>query len=140
MWFAAKDLGLDMTFQHIDKDGNLTFGTTGTPISAWTFYSDWKLVAAPKGGVIAFYGANADKTNDDATTINTYANKLNEDGSFGIYNSLIINEITKNSYLAGDTISVNFNQIGDGFYDDNRFKILISNNHGDFTNAKELVK
>lgn len=142
LWLKPKDIGYELTVQHFDNNGMHRFVDEGISIKDFTFYSDYRLIPYPKGGVIVFWGANKELEDGRGGTVDLYTNYLTENGRFGLDEPpvLEINPLALNSFCAGQTFSVSVNTSGPNFNLDNSFKVLLSDKNGNFDNAIELGK
>ena len=142
LWLKPKEIGYDLTIQRIDANGILKFGDDGFAIKDFTFYSDYRLIPYPKGGVIALYGANKELEDGRGGSVDLYSNYITEAGKLG-FEALPTMTITANmtaNYCAGQAFTVSLTSAGSSFNLDNNFRILLSDKNGSFDKAIEIGK
>jgi hypothetical protein len=141
LWFKEKDKGFDLVVQRIDANGTLRFGDDGLALTNYLYYSDYRLIPHPKGGVIALYGANKEQE-DRAELLDLLTNYITETGKFGFEEEPVItlSPNVPNSYCAGQPFTVSFTTSGSNFNLENSFRILLSDKTGSFDNAIEIGK
>lgn len=83
LWFTPKNGGFDLSIQHLDKNGNRTFGETGIAIDDFNWFGVYRLLPHPKGGVVAFYSGTKEA---DINTENydLYTNFIDNEATFGL--------------------------------------------------------
>ncbi|MFN3849985.1 MAG: T9SS type A sorting domain-containing protein [Spirosomataceae bacterium] len=126
LWFTDNGSGgANYTVQRIDKEGNLVFGENGKVMEGWSGFTDYRLLAHPKGGCIAIFGASA--TNGDLKTFDLFVNKFNNDGTLGIKSTIVIDTSTKREFSVNESIDVKLQLGGDGFLPGNVFTVNLLN-------------
>ena len=142
LWLKPKDIGYDLTVQRIDNNGVHRFGDDGIAIKDYTFYSDYRLIPYPNGGVIVFWGANKEVEDGRGGSVDLYTNYITETGRFGFdaLPTIDIAATTPNAFCAGQSFSVTFTTNGSNFNLDNNFRILLSDKNGSFDKAIEIGK
>ena len=142
LWLKPKDIGYDLTVQRIDANGTLMFGDDGLAFKDYTFFSDYRLIPYPKGGVILLYGANKEVEDGRGGSVDLYTNYITEAGKVG-FEALPVISVTpnvNNSYCAGQAFTISFTTTGNSFNLDNNFRILLSDKNGSFDKAIEIGK
>ena len=142
LWLKPKDIGYDLTVQRIDANGTLMFGEDGLAFDKYTFFSDYRLIPYPKGGVILLYGANKEVEDGRGGSVDLYTNYITEAGKVG-FEALPVISVTpnvNNSYCAGQAFTISFTTTGNSFNLDNNFRILLSDKNGSFDKAIEIGK
>ncbi|MCU0326544.1 MAG: T9SS type A sorting domain-containing protein, partial [Spirosomaceae bacterium] len=126
LWFTDNGSGgANYTVQRIDKDGNLVFGENGKVMEGWSGFTDYRLLAHPKGGCLAIFGASP--TNGDLKTFDLFINKFNNDGSLGIKSTILIDNSTKREFSVNENLDVKLQLGGDGFLPNNIFTVNLLN-------------
>jgi hypothetical protein len=126
LWFTADSGGNPVyTVQRIDKNGELVLGANGLAMEGWSAFTDYRLLAHPKGGCIAIFGSSA--TNGNLQTFDLYANRITNDGLYGIQNTITIDNSVKRDFSLGETIDIKFTTSGDGFLANNQFNLVLLN-------------
>jgi hypothetical protein len=126
MWFTADNNGNPVfTVQRIDKNGELTLGVNGLAMEGWSAFTDYRLLAHPKGGCIAIFGSSP--TNGNLQSFDLFANRITNDGLYGIQNTITIDNTVKRDFSLGETIDVKFATSGDGFLANNQFNLVLLN-------------
>lgn len=142
LWLKPKDIGYDLTVQRIDANGTLKFGDDGLAFKDFTFFSDYRLLPYPKGGVIVLYGANKELEDGRGGSVDLYTNYITEAGKLGFEALPVINVTanTPNTYCAGQPFMVSLTTTGSSFNLDNNFRVLLSDKNGSFDKAIEIGK
>lgn len=142
LWLKPKNIGYDLTVQRIDSNGSLKFGEDGLAFKDFTFFSDYRLIPYPKGGVILLYGANKELEDGRGGSVDLYTNYITEVGKVGLEALPVINvaTVTPNAYCAGQSFTVSLTTTGSSFNLDNSFKVLLSDKNGSFDKAIEIGK
>ena len=142
LWLKPKDIGYDLTIQRIDANGTLKFGDDGLAFKDFTFFSDYRLIPYPKGGVIVLYGANKELEDGRGGSVDLFTNYVTEAGKLG-FETLPVITVTanaNNNYCAGQPFMVSLTTSGSTFNLDNNFRILLSDKNGSFDKATEIGK
>lgn len=139
LWLKPKDIGYDLTIQHLDANGEPRFGEDGVAIKDYTFFSDYRLIPHPKGGVIVLWGSNKELEDGRGGSVDLYTNYFTEAGKFGFELPPVITPLllANNSVCAGQSFLVSFETTG-AFNFDNRYRVLLSDNAGSFDKATEI--
>jgi hypothetical protein len=139
LWLKPKDIGYDLTIQHLDANGEPRFGEDGVAIKDYTFYSDYRLIPHPKGGVIVLWGSNKEPEDGRGGSVDLYTNYFTEAGKFGFELPPVITPLplANNSICAGQSFLVPFETTGT-FNFDNKYTVLLSDNTGSFDKATEI--
>lgn len=139
LWLKPKDIGYDLTIQHLDANGEPRFGEDGVAIKEYTFFSDYRLIPHPKGGVIVLWGSNKELEDGRGGSVDLYTNYFTEAGKFGfeLPPVITVSPLTNNSFCAGQGFTVPFETTGI-FNFDNRYRVLLSDNTGSFDKATEI--
>lgn len=138
LWLAPKEIGYNLTVQHFDTDGSPQFSSAGASINDFTFYSDYRLILHPTGGVIVLYGCNKELEDGRGGSVDLYTNYLSDKGVFGLPNTLAISSLSNPAVCAGNSSSVTV--LADATFEKtNEFKVLLSDKDGNFgTNPIEI--
>lgn len=139
LWLKPKDIGYDLTIQHLDANGEPRFGEDGVAIKDYTFFSDYRLIPHPKGGVIVLWGSNKELEDGRGGSVDLYTNYLTEAGKYGfdLPPVITVSPLKENRFCAGQSFLVPFETTGI-FNFDNKFKILLSDSTGSFEKATEI--
>lgn len=117
LWFSEAQSGYNLTLQRIDKNGSEQFGSSGKIMEGWDTFTDYRLLSHPKTGCIVIFGS----TLNNSSSFDLFTNRLNNDGTYGIKNTISVLPHLKKSYSVGESFNPNFTTEGDGFLEDNIF-------------------
>lgn len=140
LWLFPKAIGYDLTIQRFDANGNPKFGEDGVAIKDYTFFSDYRLIPHPKGGVIVLYGSNKEPEDGRGGSVDLYTNYFGETGrsGFDLPPSITVSMPTPNSFCAGQNFSVVVTTADGSLNLDNNFRVLLSDKTGNFDKATEI--
>jgi hypothetical protein len=141
LWLKPKDIGYDLTVQRIDANGTLKFGDDGLAFKDFTFFSDYRLIPYPKGGVIVLYGANQELEDGRGGSVDLFTNYMTEAGKLGFdaLPTITVTPNATNSYCAGQAFPVSLTTPG-SYNLENNFRVLLSDKTGSFEKAIEIGK
>ncbi len=110
LWFKPKNIGYDLTVQHFDINGEPLFHEDGVIFENYTFYSDYRLMLHPKGGVVVMWGANQELTDGIGKSVNLYTHYISETGQLGFENApkIAFQTQTQTTFCPGQQAIINF--------------------------------
>ncbi len=114
MYFGTNGHGFDMYLQHLDANGNITYGSAGIPRTAFSWYSSFRILPHPDGGVISFFGATPDVSNA-AEGYDMYTTYQDIKGEYGIVQGFTV-KTDKVSYCKGENIALTTSENGSNDY------------------------